>query len=368
MKRLFIFFTICFAALLAGCNNIDIENSNENLDDDMCMVSFNPTGEIITSDAPLAKGSIIMTDDVYIAQAYRIENDGHKYFAFGFFDNIQNMKLYLKKDAKYRIVVSVIKNGKILFGDYFNMSQNSLYCDMNNQVNSIRDYRSYDSSSDLFTYRVPLNRFFYNLEESYIYYYSSETSTGLSSSSISFNWDRYYSYKLPFIETTKVNGTSYPTCDDWFYGEVSEYAPTGSYENLDMNFKRVGFKLKYELQGVTDGEVTVKVYNDTRTFIENTTATPSYEGEEQFIAFHDAKSAWQYADDYAEKMYVSVVWKRSIGITQGLGVKEVQVKRNCLNNIRISLGSDDRGAGVLLNIEDDSAFGGSSVTDIPVEQ
>ena len=135
---------------------------------------------------------------------------------------------------------------------------------------------------------------------------------------------------------------------------------------LDIVLRRTGFGLKYELSGVTDGEVTVKVYNDSRTFIENTTNTSSYESEEQFIAFYDTYSAWQYADNYTENMTVAVTWKRSIGVTQDLGTKVIQVRRNCLNNIKITLGSDDKDAGLSLPTEEESSMGSTSST-IPVE-
>ena len=117
---------------------------------------------------------------------------------------------------------------------------------------------------------------------------------------------------------------------------------------------------------MTDGDVTVKVFNDTRTFIENTTNTSSYESAEQFIAFYDAYSAWLYADNYTENMKVSVVWKRGIGVTQDLGTKTIQVKRNCMNNIRITLASDDKGAGLSLTTEEESTMGNTSSA-IPVE-
>uniref|UniRef100_UPI004056D808 hypothetical protein n=1 Tax=Alistipes sp. TaxID=1872444 RepID=UPI004056D808 len=154
----------------------------------------------------------------------------------------------------------------------------------------------------------------------------------------------------------------YPTCTDWFYGEVNKYTPNGEVATMDIELKRVGFRLKYELSGVTDGEVTVKVYNNDRTFINSTTNTASYESEEQFIAFYDTYSAWLYADNYTENLTVAVVWKRGIGVTQDLGTKTIQVKRNCLNNIRIALTSDDKGAGISLNTESEDSMGETGTT------
>jgi hypothetical protein len=172
----------------------------------------------------------------------------------------------------------------------------------------------------------------------YVYYYESN-------------------YHLNYYTKAMLNNTMYPSCDGWFYGEAVDYSPTGDYETLDLNFKRVGFKLKYELSGVTDGEVTVKVYNSKRTFIENTTNTSSYVSEEQFIAFYDAQSAWEYADNYSENLTVAVSWKRGIGVTQDLGTKVIQVKRNCLNNIKITLGSDDRNGELNISAESEDSMG-----------
>ncbi|MBR5856244.1 MAG: hypothetical protein IKY70_03105 [Bacteroidales bacterium] len=367
MKRIFILLAaLCSTALLAGCNDMKIESGKENIssDEGMCEVTFNATGEITTSDSPLAKSSIIMTDDIYFAQVYNTtDQNSITPFAFGYFDNLQSMKLCLKKSNKYRIVVSVLKNGKNLLADNFCLTQNSIHSYGYKNIYTLR----YSSDKSLFDYWIILNSFYYNINNSGILYYYSDTSENVNSTSDSYGLSSYKDFNLKYIETTVLNGVSYPTCDDWFYGEAVDFVPDGDYQTLDMDFKRVGFKLKYELSGVTDGEVTVKVFNDSRTFIENTTSTSSYVGDEQFIAFNDAKSAWQYAADYSENMQVSVVWLRSIGVTQDLGTKTIQVKRNCLNNIKIALGSDDKDSGVLLNIEEDSNFGGTSSTEIPVE-
>ena len=111
------------------------------------------------------------------------------------------------------------------------------------------------------------NILFYN-SNGYTQYYSGATSTSLTSFS-----DIYF--ELTQIRTGRINKISYPTCTDWFYGEVNGYVPDGETGTMDVVLKRTGFKLKYELDGVTDGEVTVKVYNSTRTFINNTPNTSS---------------------------------------------------------------------------------------------
>lgn len=355
MKKIFTISAFILCGILPGCNIIN--NATPQIEEGKdCLVSFNPVGEIITSESPLTKASSSPTDDLYCVQV--LQNDS--YFAMGYFDNLESMKLYLKQGSKYDIIISVVKNAKNLLGDRYNMTQGSIcnYDYSNDVFNFYNRYKANSSStsysgqySSSSSYYYPINQYQYNYLNK-LYYYSTESSTILT-------YVYYYesNYHLNYYTKAMLNNTMYPSCDGWFYGEAVDYSPTGDYETLDLNFKRVGFKLKYELSGVTDGEVTVKVYNSKRTFIENTTNTSSYVSEEQFIAFYDAQSAWEYADNYSENLTVAVSWKRGIGVTQDLGTKVIQVKRNCLNNIKITLGSDDRNGELNISAESEDSMG-----------
>ena len=371
MKRLLYLVALSFIGIIAGCNKAEILEPAEQ-EDRFSLVSFNPVGEISVSEEPLSKGPSL-TDDIYCVQVYQ----GDSPFAMGYFDNLESMKLYLKQGSSYRIIVSMVKNAKNLLGERYNLSQNSISNSINGDFADIFDfYFVRESGSGNFSandpysseisykYYFPVDYYHYCFKEELKYY--SSTTADTYSKLTSYDSSSYPGPEFRDIEHANLNNQKYPTCTDWFYGEVNDYVPTGDYETLDMDFRRVGFKLKYELSGVTDGEVTVKIYNSTRTFIENTTNTSDYSSDTQFIAFYDAKSAWQYAEDYSEQMTVGVVWKRGIGVTQDLGTKVIQVKRNCLNNVKITLGSDDRGAGVNMSLESDGSMDGIT-TEIPVQ-
>lgn len=347
MKRIFAF--ISLVALFAACEKPQMERVEEGQD---CVVTFNILGDISVSEDDLTR-STPSTNDLYAIQVYK-ENE---LFASGIFDDISLAKLNLKMGSAYSVRICMVRDAKTYLGSYFSLT--------NNGVASADEaiagpYFWYRTSGHYYGNSSRYNRtniLFYN-SNGYTQYYSGATSTSLTSFS-----DIYF--ELTQIRTGRINKISYPTCTDWFYGEVNGYVPDGETGTMEVVLKRTGFKLKYELDGVTDGEVTVKVYNSTRTFINNTTNTTSYESEEQFIAFYDTYSAWQYADNYTENMTVAVTWKRSIGVTQDLGTKTIQVKRNCLNNIRITLGSDDKSAGVSLETEAEDSMGSNSST-IPV--
>ena len=339
MKRFAILFPICLAFGLLSCNKIDDTPAEEGQD---CVVTLCPMGEITTSEGALSTKAT-STNDIYAIQVYK----GSDKFAFGYFDDISNISLNLKTGSTYSVRICMVKDAKSIIS-YYSLTNGGIASP------EPSPYRLNIGSSFEF---VQMNRFFYNSNGYYYYYYGS-TSTSLSSYTSN-------SSELRDIRNGYLNGTNYPSCVDWFYGEISNKTPNGSKESWDIELRRTGFKLKYELSGVTDGQVTVKISNSTRTFVENTTTTEAYSSDTQFIAFYDTYSAWQYADNYTENISVKVTWKRGIGVTQDLGTKTVQVKRNCLNNIKIRLGSDDKGAGMSLSMEDEGSMG-TAENNIPV--
>ena len=121
------------------------------------------------------------------------------------------------------------------------------------------------------------------------------------------------------------------------------------------------------MTGITDGEVDL-VINDSggRRMITNTISSSSYSSDVSFYSFNSVRNAWLYSDDYSETFSVSVVWHRGIGVTQELGSTTFLITRNCLNNIKINLGSNDQSAGMNLTVEAENTIGSDSVT-IPVQ-
>lgn len=391
MKKIIVLFNIILACVFAGCDKSNA--TDENVLDGDCLVTINPIGEISTSESPMTKASS-STNDIYLVQVY---NDS-KCYAIGYFDNLESMRLYLKQGSSYEITVAMVKDAKTLLGNRYNASQNSInnyghndtfdfiFCPLDYYLEHNWNKNGYVKSSDECYYTTRnyghptgldkttidqwgylLNRYQYCFKKS-LSYYGTAQETGYRMIDL-INADT----KLYFgnINAGIINDQKYPNCTDWFYGKVDSFTPSGRYETLNMNFKRVGFKLKYELSGVTDGEVTVKIYNkrsdsDISTFFENTSNTSTYTSETKFFAFYDTKSAWQYAENYSEKVLVNVVWKRSNGVTQELGEKSVTIKRNCLNNIKIALGSDDKGAGMNMSTEAED-WSERNSTDITVQ-
>ena len=337
---------VCYLILISitiwGCNEIEPMQMQE----EDIRVQLRPLGEITALYEPFTKTS---TNDLYLVQIWR----GSSPFAFGAFDDLDNLCFNLKKGTdKYRIIVSLLKD-KAVLGNLGIVYEGTYLLNP-------RSYGCCFCPSDFpnpYNW-YPLNIIYYNGNSSMPMYYGSSSISG----------NGYYSKsngRLESIEYAYISN-KYVQCNDWFYGEITDYSPNGDFETLTVDLKRVGFNLKYELSGVTDGEVSVKIYNSDKVFFQETVSSSTYESVTNFYAFYEARNAWLYADDYSENITVAVSWKRGIGITQDLGSTTVQVKRNCLNNIKIKLGSDDQSAGVSLSAEPENSIGAEAIT-IPVQ-
>ena len=301
--------------MLCGCSKDGVVEEQSVPKEYTVSLKFN--GEIETEDSPLTRAETASTD-LYGVQVYK---DGQS-FAYGLFDNVNDMNLNLLSGSKYKFVVTLIKDGKnIVVKKYGNV---------------------YASSYPFYSYYI---------------------TTLLCSNT--FTYDKN---SLDFLGVGKisVNGNedvSYPEAD-WYYGELDNYTPM---ENgvVNIELKHTVFGLRYEVSGVTDGTVTIKIENSDRTFFNKADITSDYTSDGSILAFYDIHSSWLYADNYTENLTVSVKWVRGIGITQDLGSKSIQIKRNIMNVVRIKLGADGSDSSVGITTEDDSSMNGEEI-EIPL--
>jgi hypothetical protein len=341
MKRLF-FVLILVAIFAGGC----IQNDFTDIQENECTIRFSFGGEITSSEEPITK--VFSSNDLLFLQIKR----GNSNFACGVFDKLEDVRLLLKQGGDlYSVTACLIKNGKARLSGVFNSSLNA----MNAGHSSAGTFRLTGAANSEWMY---INSFWYNSVGRYLYYTSSnegQTTTGSRTGLYFGN-----------LSKGEIGGTSYPECTDLFYGEAGDFTASSANDVWNIDLKRVTFQLKYELSGVTDGNVDVTIKNSTRTFFSNNITTSSFESNTKCYAFSKTRDAWLYSNDYSEQFTVSVVWNRGIGITQNLGSTTIQIKRNCLNTIKIRLGSDDSNAGVSLSTEPESTIGTEGVT-IPVQ-
>lgn len=300
---------LLFILFIVGCSKEDIIPTDDTKEYN---VSLKFNGEITTTDTPLTRGTA--TNDLIGVQVYQDEEA----FAHGLFDNIEDININLHSNHKYKFVITVVKDGK-----------NKLY------MNPYNHYYVAPFIGPQISFMYLKNNFNYSRVE----------LTGLSKG---------------HSQVTNTSTRDYPATDR-FYGELDNYTPTENGE-VAIDLKRTAFGLKYEVSGVTDGTVSVKISNTSHTFFENTAITADYQSEGEIFTFSDVYSAWKYADNYTESVTISASWARGVGINENLGSKTVQIKRNAMNIIRLKLSSVSHDGSIGIEVEEETGMEEENVT------
>ena len=125
---------------------------------------------------------------------------------------------------------------------------------------------------------------------------------------------------------------------DRYYGESEAFTATyGSENTISIDMKHLVYGLRCDVTGVSDGTASITIKNGDVTLLEKTGIAGEYHSEDLLFDVADLHSAYLYPDNYTENVTVSMTWMRGVGVLQDLGSKVVQVKRNCMNVISVSL-------------------------------
>ena len=332
MKKIYVF-AFMAAIILSACSKGLTPEVNP--DGEMVLVHLNLSGEIDVEDSPLTKA--FTTDDLIGVQVYQGSDD----YAYGLFDDVSKMNIYLHTGKTYKFVCSVVKNGKSLVYKATNSGWANTKFPVGASDNTSTVFytngnyllpfigKKNDTDSGYYSHSIT-NKFVYSEDEQY-HFTNLQYGTIASGTSES-------SYKR------------YPNADR-FYGEVSGFTPSNGVA-LSIPMKRVSFGVSLSISGITDGNVTVTIKNSDQTFHTNSGITQDTQFGITTWSFFDLRSAWQYADNYAENFTVGVVWNRGVGVTQDLGTKTVQFKRNAVNHVKINLSTSTKSAGLAVSLEE----------------
>lgn len=389
MKRIGFTILCTIAFLLLGCNkNVDIDGQEED-----CLLVLKMGGEIEVSEAPLSKSQAL--DDLYLLQVYRTSGQNQLPWASGVFDDLSNLKVFLKKDINYTIIVSLIKNGKSILNEKekYSYVNNSICMEsmttLKNQTDGVvkKDKSDSDYNYNVFAWSeacndvvwLAVNELVYNDYDNQnrskkgIRCYATATSTQLLKQGFQTKYkvgsETYQNSVQPeFVNIGLTNPYNYTykseaykgyyQCNDWFYGKIT-ITPTGTMEHQTVELKRVGFQLQLDpVIGITDGSVSVKIILDGKTLISETYTDESTESiGPLFFTYPDADLVWSNADGYEETSRVSVIWHRGLGVDQDFGSINVNMKRNMLNHVKITVKTDDSGSAMNMVVESDGGEG-----------
>lgn len=369
MKLRYLISMVSIVGLMYGCIDNELFYQTKEAASKEVTISLNLGGEILVADEPMTRG--VDESDIYGIQVYKDDEP----FAYGLFDNIDNLKINLLKGSKYKIVTSMVKNGKnILSSDgkhdiitelsEYNEEYTlgiSMWNPSSNNINKeepffifpfawvTKRYSNYKYIHDIY-YQDINNKFIYN----------NDINKNLSVSKKELN---ILGYGMSVLSDGSI--WKYPETDR-FYGEVDNYTPEEN-GSLTIDMKRTAFGLKCQVTGISDGSVSVRIENDSRAFFENKAITDDTISDEKVFTFGNVRDAWLYADNYEEKLQVTVDWLRGIGITENLGTATISVKRNTMNKVRINLGAVDNSSSLSINVEDDAYINNNSI-EVPFAQ
>lgn len=311
MKRIFSLFAIL--AILSSCKDLLSDDMNK---EDLIEVNLSLTGDVTVKEEPLTK--TFDSNDLIAIQVYQNNNR----YAYGLFDDISNLKIYLHSDKSYTFKALMINNGKntlqpfnkntLRFSGYY--SDNSLTCWI---VTTRYDWAfAYDYLKDGLSGIASIK------PSSGTYYQVMDVSND-------FIYWGYLGFEMP-------NKVFRPIADS-YYGELSIDNITGNENTLSIEMKHLVYSIQCNVTGVTDGTASITIKNGDNVLLNKTDISGEYHSNDLLFSCSSLYDAWQYADNYTENVTVSMSWLRGVGVLQDLGSQVIQVKRNCKNVINVSL-------------------------------
>lgn len=325
---------IMAALVISGCAKKAVPD-----DGALVLVKMNLTGEVTVDETPLTRA--FTSDDLIGVQVYQ----GSEYYAYGLFDDVSKMSIYLHSGKTYKFVCTVVKNGKnILYLGQRDDRGNG--CSIPSYITT--ESGSYGLSEGQYGLPFLVLNMRYMSDRHWVRSYMGMAVNN------AFNYDneRYFD-SLQYGSITVNNRSTnqnYPPANR-FYGEISDYTAAGD-GVLSIPLKRTSFGVALSVSGITDGDVTVTIRNSDQIFLSNSGITQDTQFGTTTWGFFNVKSAWQYADNYAENFTVSVVWNRGVGVTQDLGARNVQFKRNTTNHVRINLTTTINSSSLGVSLEE----------------
>lgn len=306
------------STLFSCSNNEDELPPKEQTNQETYTISFNLGGEFIsTSETPLSRTEVA-PKKIYGINVY-YKKDGNTWYdnyAYGLFDNIQDMTISLISGYRYKFECTMIQNDNDI-----------IYHDKNGYYG--RPFMSGDN---------------YNGD------YNANTVTQLTNkfhvSTTTYRYLDYIKYGTTDVCTeSSFVRSNYPKTDR-FYGELTDYIPTkGGVANIDL--KRTAFGLKFIITPPTDG--TLSIYNyliesDSSIKVSADESTLEYSS---MYTFKNVYKCWQ-TESYSQNFTIELRWARADGSLQTFE-KIITAKRNVLTTINVNANGSSTDSSLGIN-------------------
>lgn len=294
MKRFFLLLAVV-GILFTACSEVGTNEQPTPTEPEYVTVSLGLNVELDYGYEPLSRAE--ENNDLYGIQVYSTpvpatENAEWTKYAYGLFDNTDNLTIKLVRGYEYKFVASMVKDGK-----------NKVY------------YGSYnDGYGDPFNHQTSS---------------STSTTTPLSTSFI-------YSQLGLTLERNYIS--DYLNVDN-YYGELEGYIPGDNNSKAIIELKRISFGVKYIAKGDFAENGTLEILMNRAPQL-NINLAESNEVSEIYTFMH-ARDAW-LDENYTETISVVLRIAYSDGSTAPLGTHNITFKRNITTvvNVDLSVGSD----------------------------
>ncbi len=309
MKKVTIFKS-AILALLACVGIVACDKSSDVVPEEpeVYTVNLGWEGEILdVSYEPLATRAT--TDDLYGIQVYSApDNDAATptwtKFAYGVFDDPDNITINLLKGYKYKFVATMVKDGKNRVG------------------------------SNVVGYFSP--------------FYVSNAPAELNK----FNFSAQYGLDGLGIGNTNLKnpkGIYFRPNTERFYGELVDYVPGANGNKAKIHMKRTSFKAKFIAKGKLAKSGTLNIMM-TEAPEMNLELSSNNQISDMFT-FSDVDAAW--ADNqYSETIDVTLTWTRTDGTVVPLNTHKVNFKRNATTVVKVTIENDANAGELGFEIDD----------------
>ena len=313
MKRLFLSLAVV-GIFFAACSEVGTtEQPTTPTEPEYVTVSLGLNVELDYEYEPLTRAE--ENNDLYGIQVYSTpypatEDAVWTKFAYGLFDNTDNLTIKLIRGYEYKFVATMVKDGK-------------------GKIDMTKD-GSYDQP------------FMHHSD-----YIGNMTWTPIS---MTFFYDQLGYYFLDSGSTQLKNGDLYyrPNVDR-YYGELEGYIPGDNDSKATIELKRTSFGAKYIAKGDYAENGTLEILMESAPQL-NLNLAESNEASEIYT-FRDVRAAW-LDENYTETASVTLRVAYSDGSTAPLGTHNITFKRNTTTvvNVDLSVGGEN-GVGFVITEE-----------------
>ena len=313
MKKLFALASIAMFSMLSlatSCENLSalIEQPTTPTEPEYVTVSLGLDVELDCDYEPLTRAE--ENNDLYGIQVYSTpapatENAEWTKYAYGLFDNTDNLTIKLVRGYEYKFVASMVKDGK-----------NKVECLDNGAYGVPFNHASEKTSGSIVYKNTPLS-------ESFIY-----GQLGMSLE------------RLTFID--------YLTAE-LYYGELEGYIPSDNDSTATIELKRVSFGAKYIAKGDFAENGTLEILMKGAPQLNLNLA----EGNEvsEIYTYKEVRAAW-LDENYTVTIPVTLRIVYSDGTSAPLGTHNITFKRNTTTvvNVDLTVGGEN-GVGFVVTEE-----------------